>query len=106
MIGMRPAITSLSDAAAPAAWTNEMLALDLSRNSSPVRCDCPPRLVAPNSMPCGVLLARSINSFTLLAGMSLFTATAIGCSPTMPIEVNAVCRSTGILPSCWIGSTV
>ena len=106
MIGMRPAITSLSDAAAPAACTNEMFALERSRNSSPVRCAWPPRLVAPNSMPPWVLLASAISSATLLAGTSLLTATAIGCSPTMPIGANVFCRSNGILPSCWIGSTV
>ena len=100
MIGMRPAITSLSDTAAPAACTNEMLALERSRNSSPVRCAWPPRLVAPNSMPSWVLLASAISSATLFAGTSLLTAIAIGCSPTMPIGANVLCRSTGILPSC------
>ena len=57
MIGMRPAMTSLSDTAAPAACTNDMFTLALSRNSSPVRCAWPPRLVAANSMPSLVLLA-------------------------------------------------
>ncbi len=106
MIGMRPAMTSLSDTDAPAACTKEMLALERSRNSSPVRCDWPPRLVAPNSIPPGVLLASAISSATLATGTSLLTATAIGCSPTMPIGTNAVCRLTVILPSCSTGRTV
>jgi hypothetical protein len=63
-------------------------------------------LVAPNSIPSCVLLARAISSATLLAGTSLLTAIAIGCSPTMPTGANAFCRSNGILPSCMIGSTV
>ena len=74
MIGMRPAITSFTVTAAPAACTNEMLAFERSRNSSPVRCAWPPRLVAPNSMPPCVLLASAISSATLLAGHVLVDA--------------------------------
>ena len=83
-----------------------MFTLPRSRNSSPVRCDWPPRLVAANSMPPGVLLTSAISSATLLAGMSLLTATAIGCSPTKPTGMNALSRSTGILSFCVIGRTV
>ena len=53
-----------------------------------------------------ILLASAISSATLLAGTSLFTATAIGCSPIMPIGANVFIRSNGILPSCWTGRTL
>jgi hypothetical protein len=42
----------------------------------------------------------------MLAATSLLTDSAIGCSPTIPIGVNAVARFTGLLPSCSIGRTV
>ena len=106
MIGMRPATTSFTDTAAPAACTNEMLAFERSRNNSPVRCAWPPRLVAANSMPPWVLLASAISSATLFAATSLLTATEIGCSPIMPIGANVFIRSNGILPSCCTGRTL
>ena len=85
MIGIRPVMTSLMEDAAPAACTKVMSRPVRMRNSSPVRCDCPPRFEAANSMPPDVRWIRAINSAKVFGPSDGVTATAIGCTPTKPM---------------------